>query len=219
MRYIYKFTQKILLIATYFVARVMSDTKVLGKENIRHIKKGPIFIVANHKSYFDPPFIGLCFPFFSQIYPLRFMTADRFYKSPFGWLIFKAWGTFPTYRGQGLEKSLADPIRLLHEGETVIFFPEGRIYLGDDLYPPRPGAAVIASKFNQLQIIPVAMSQTHKIWPSMKHLHRQKAYIKIGSPFTLADSGVKLDDAPADIDKISQILMEKIADEYQSLPK
>jgi len=94
------FCQRIVLSFAYFLLCIFEDLKIDGRENARNIKAGPLIIIANHKSFLDPLIIGLCFPFFSRIYPLRFIAKDTFFKNPIGWIFYKSVGAFPAAKGK-----------------------------------------------------------------------------------------------------------------------
>jgi len=106
---VYFFSQKILFTFAYFLLCIFADLKIDGRKNVRKIRGGPLIVIANHKSFLDPLIIGLCFPFFSKIYPLRFIAKDTFFKNPIGWIFYKSLGAFPTCKGQGLAASLTIP--------------------------------------------------------------------------------------------------------------
>ena len=155
--------QKILFTFAYLMLRIFADLKIDGRENARNIRQGPVIIIANHKSFLDPLIIGLCFPFFSKIYPLRFIAKDTFFKNPIGWIFYKSMGAFPACKRQGLAASLKIPSEILRERGSVMFFPEGVRVRKDCLGQPRVGAAKLASHFPEVPIIPIAIFNTHKV--------------------------------------------------------
>ena len=160
---LYYFFQKIVLTFAYFLLHIFANLKIDGRENAKHIRGGPLIIIANHKSFLDPLIVGLCFPFFSKIYPLRFIAKDTFFKNPIGWIFYKSVGAFPACKGQGLDASLKIPSQILREGGSVIFFFEGVRVREDFLGRPKIGAAELASHFSEIPILPIAISNTHKV--------------------------------------------------------
>lgn len=187
LRWIYRFFQKLLLISAYFVCHIMSNVKIEGKEIAKQIKNGPLLIIANHKSFFDPLLIGTGLPFFSKLYPLRFMAKDVFFKSFFSDIIFRAIGSFPSYSGQGLDKSLKKPIKLLKHGRTVVFFPEGICIRDNTLGKARRGVGVLARQFPNIPILPIAIVNSHRILTDFLRLRRATVKVKIGKPFTYSE--------------------------------
>jgi 1-acyl-sn-glycerol-3-phosphate acyltransferase len=180
-----RFWQKALLVFSYILAFIVG-VKIYGRENISRFKKGPLIILSNHKSFIDSPLLGLCFPFFSSLYPLRFMTYDGFFKDPFRRILFLSFGAFPAMRGEGLEKSLQMPARLLNSGQVILIFPEGTRYFGKGISSGKPGAAILAWRFGSVPIIPVAIYGSHDV--SIRSIMRRKSVsVLIGKPFLPAE--------------------------------
>ena len=72
---------------------VIFGLKVEGRENVP--KTGAIIVAPNHKSYWDPPVVGVAFN--TRI--IHYMAKEELFKNPFfGWLI-RQFGTFPVKRG------------------------------------------------------------------------------------------------------------------------
>jgi len=210
---VYFFCQKIVLSFAYFLLCIFEDLKIDGRENARNIKAGPLIIIANHKSFLDPLIIGLCFPFFSKIYPLRSSAKDTFFKNPIGWIFYKSLGAFPACKGQGLEASLKKPSQILREGGSVMFFPEGVRVREDSLGQPKIGVAKLASHFPEVPIIPVAIFNAHKVGHLGLLYKRSRLRVKIGEPFYYNDKAFQL---PAEIGII--ILMGEIEKIYKVAP-
>jgi 1-acyl-sn-glycerol-3-phosphate acyltransferase len=210
----YIFFQKILFSFAYFLLHVFADLKIEGTENAKHKRGGPLIIIANHKSFLDPLIVGLCFPFFSKVYPVRFIAKDTFFKNPIGWIFYKSMGAFPACKGQGLAASLKIPSRILREGGSVMFFPEGIRIREDFLGRPKIGAAELASQFPEVPILPIAISNTHKIGGHLGLLYkRSRLRVNIGEPFEYRDKAFQL---PAESG--IKILMGEIERSYQETP-
>ncbi len=210
---VYYFFQKILLTFAYFILQIFGDLKIDGRENAKNISEGPLIIIANHKSFLDPLIIGLCFPFFSKIYPLRFIAKDTFFRNPIGWIFYKSMGAFPACKGQGLAASLKIPSEILREGGSVMFFPEGVRVRKDCLGQPKVGAAKLASHFPKVPIIPIAIFNTHKVGHFGLLFKRSRLRVKIGEPFDYNDKAFQL---PAETG--IKILMGEIEKSYKEPP-
>jgi 1-acyl-sn-glycerol-3-phosphate acyltransferase len=205
--------QKLLLTFAYFLLHFFGDLKIDGREKVKNIIGGPLIIIANHKSFLDPLIIGLCFPFFSKIYPLRFIAKDTFFKNPIGWIFYKSMGAFPACKGQGMAASLKIPSQILREGGSVIFFPEGIRIREDCLGQPKIGAAELASRFPEVPIIPMAIINTHKVGHLGLLYKRSRLRVKIGEPFDYGDKAFQL---PAESG--IKILMGEIEKSYKEAP-
>ena len=207
---LYYFSQKILLSLAYFLLHLLGDLKIDGRENAKNIIEGPLIIIANHKSFLDPLIIGLCFPFFSKIYPLRFIAKDSFFKNPIGWIFYRSMGAFPACKGQGLSASLKIPSQILREGGSVMFFPEGIRIREDCLGQPKIGAAELASHFPEVPIIPMAIFNTHKVGHLGLLYKRSRLRVKIGEPFVYNNKAFRL---PAETG--IKVLMGEIEKNYK----
>ena len=210
---LYFFCQKIVLTFSYFLLYIFADLKIDGKENAKNIRGGPLIIIANHKSFLDPLIIALCFPFFSKIFPLRFIAKDTFFKNPIGWIFYKSVGAFPACKGLGLAASLKIPSQILREGGSVMFFPEGIRIREDCLGQPKIGAAELASHFPEVPIIPIAISNTHKVGHLGLLYKRSRLRVRIGEPFHYKDKAFQL---PAETG--IKILMGEIEKSYKETP-
>jgi|GEM_PF-1394374 len=210
---VYFFCQKVVLTFAYFLLFIFEDLKIDGRENVKNIRGGPLIIIANHKSFLDPLIIGLCFPFFSKIYPLRFIAKDTFFKNPIGWIFYKSVGAFPACKGQGLAASLKLPSQILREGGSVMIFPEGIRVREDCLGEPKIGAAKLASHFPEVPIIPITIFNAHKVGHLGLLYRRSRLRVKIGEPFDYNDKAFQL---PAETG--IKIMMGEIEKSYKEPP-
>jgi 1-acyl-sn-glycerol-3-phosphate acyltransferase len=111
----------------YFLAGIVTGPPVWlvfrlrasGKENIP--REGGFVLSANHLSNLDPWALGL--PLFPRR-QLRFMAKAELFESPLAPIV-KAAGAFRVRRGKGDAEAIATAMRLAHEGEVVVIFPEG----------------------------------------------------------------------------------------------
>ncbi|MEK9209575.1 MAG: lysophospholipid acyltransferase family protein [Patescibacteria group bacterium] len=208
----YAFFQKLLLTIAHFLLYVLADFKIEGKENARRINSGPLIIIANHKSFLDPLIVGLCFPFFSEARPLRFMAKDVFFKNVIRRLFFKPLGCFPTFRGEGLGVSLKIPSQILEDGGSVIFFLEGVRVRTDGLGVPKVGAAALASWYPEAPILPIAIAETHKVGKFGLIYKRPKVRVKVGEPFRYMEKafGYRAEDG-------IKVLMSEIEKNYRAI--
>jgi 1-acyl-sn-glycerol-3-phosphate acyltransferase len=81
---------------------------------------GPVILVANHESIFDPFVLALATP-----RPVRYMAKAELWRYPvlrqaMDWL-----GTFPVARGSGDLLAMRRGVSLLEEGELLGVFPQG----------------------------------------------------------------------------------------------
>lgn len=128
-------------------------------------KNGPLVVVANHASYFDPPVLSSCLR-----RPVSFMAKESLFKVPVLAPAIRAYGAYPVKRGSADRSAIRAALQQLENGWAVGIFvggvrtPDGRVS------SPKLGAALIAAKA-QAPLLPVSLWGTEKIlrkgsaWP------------------------------------------------------
>lgn len=110
---------------------------VEGLENIP--ADGPVIIVSNHISYWDPVVIAAAVS--RQVF---FMSKKELFAIPVFGLLIKSWGVFPVDRGHPDRSAIRRALDLLKGGQIVGIFPEGTRNKTGSLLPPSTGAAYFA---------------------------------------------------------------------------
>jgi len=153
--YLAKFFYNLIWIPWYFTLRAFAHYRVVYEDRSVRNAKGPILVVANHSSWIDPFLISAPFPMFSSIFPIHFAVWPMLFLVPFVNVFVWAMGSFGIHKNVGLERSLAEPMKLLEKGWTVGVFPQGaRRRLFGRPRKGRRGAGYLALKKDSL-IIPV----------------------------------------------------------------
>lgn len=209
---IWRGVQFVIRLGSRILVRLLSRLTIEGRENFVKIAPGPLLIIANHKSYYDPTVIAAALPFFSSFNPLRFIAKDEFFMRPFMAFIFNLMGAFPARQGQGIDRSLELPERILRAGGTVVFFPEGSCIRDDSLGEGKIGAALLATRVPGLTILPMAIFGAYRI--SGLRFSRPNVVIKIGEPFQLPNKGTEPD--PKDL---ATDFMHRIKSNYLTIAK
>lgn len=120
MRRFYGFSWK--LVRAFF--RVALGFRAFGSEKVP--SGGPVILASNHRSFLDPPLIGV-----SVEREVHFMAkSELFTFRPFGRLI-ALLNAHPVRRGQKDAAAVEKMIELLRRGEAVVIFPEGTRQKGD----------------------------------------------------------------------------------------
>ena len=85
-------------------------------------------------------------------------------------------------QAQGLNP-LSDVFAALHQGDSLIYFPEGTRGSGDALQPLKAGVYYLARAFPQVDIVPVHIHGAHRILPKGALLPRPvPCALTIGPP-------------------------------------
>lgn len=153
--------------------------------NLKDIE-GPFIIVSNHLSYIDPPILGTVLPFGCKVYPAYFITKDSLMTVPILGIFLKFFGAFRAFRGQGLEKALEEPKKILELGASVVFFPQGRRFQDFNLSQGRPGAASLALSAGK-QILPMAICGMYPFSWKNFFLRKYRVRVCVGTPFFLSE--------------------------------
>lgn len=132
--------------------------RIAGRDKLR--RRAQYIIVSNHQSQLD---ILVAFRLF---FPFKWVSKAEVFRLPFiGWNM-----TLNRYvklkRGDkaSIQKMMAACERLLRQGCSVYFFPEGTRSPTGEIKPFKPGAFVLAHKM-KLPILPVAIRGTKDALP------------------------------------------------------
>ncbi|MCG8362143.1 MAG: 1-acyl-sn-glycerol-3-phosphate acyltransferase [Pseudanabaenales cyanobacterium] len=120
---------------------------------------GPLVVVGNHASDFDPPILASCVR-----RPVSFMAKEELFRVPGLSQAIQLYGAYPVKRGTPDRSAIRAALQRLEQGWAVGLFlqgtrtPDGRIAF------PKLGAALIAAKA-QAPLLPVSLWGTHRIIP------------------------------------------------------
>lgn len=205
---VFGLVQFVIRILTRILMPFFFQLEVSGRERMKLSK--PLIIISNHKSYFDPLVIANTLPLFTTAYPLRFISKDQLFVNFISRWAFRLMGCFPTYYGSGLKKSLEIPAKILQQGGTVVFFPEGKCIYEERLASGKPGAGTLTLQQLDAQILPIAIRKSYKI-KGVRLFGRPKVESIIGEPFYLKE---KFDVSNASAESVSDFLMSEIGKLY-----
>jgi 1-acyl-sn-glycerol-3-phosphate acyltransferase len=148
-----------------YIAGVLAyGVRYFGRENIP--KNGPVLVVSNHQSHFDPPLIGT-----GCLRRMNYLARETLFRVfPLGRLI-RSLDAIPIDReGLGLN-GIKESLRRLKRGEMVLIFPEGTRTRDGEVGPFRPGFTVLAAR-SKASILPVAIEGAFHAWPRYQKLPR-----------------------------------------------
>jgi len=119
--------------------------------------EGPLIVVANHASNFDPPLVSNCVS-----RPVSFMAKESLFKVPVFAPAIRAYGAYPVKRGAADRSAIRSAMAQLEQGWAVGIFLQGVRTPNGRISDPKLGAALIAAKA-QVPLLPVCLWGTEKI--------------------------------------------------------
>lgn len=130
--------------------------RVEGAENIP--ETGALIVASNHKSYWDPPLVGISF----RHRLVHFMAKSELFANPvFGWVI-RRLGAFPVHRGRVDRQSIKTALTVLRQGEVLGIFPEGTRIRREGLGRFHSGMASMAL-LSGTPVLPVAVLRSMEL--------------------------------------------------------
>ena len=177
--------------------KIITNCEILGKEN--RPEDGPVIIMANHITAYDPPLVGTI-----MNRKVHFMAKKELFENPILSKILKAVGTFPVKRGKPDRSAFRESFRLLNNDKVICIFPEGTRSNTGELGNAKAGSIMIALK-SESPILPVGIK---------KDGHKFK--VSIGKPFTLDeyyDKKLSRDERKI----VGKKIMKKIENEIQKI--
>jgi len=193
---LYSFLWPIAWLGTHLVCRY----RVSGRERVP--TSGPLLIVANHLSWYDPIL-------FAVILPRRtwFFTKVEMFRWPVvGWICRRT-GQIPVHRGESDRAALEKALKYLHEGKALMVFPEGTVERQEQMIAAHTGAAMLAMR-SGATVLPVAHTGTRRVLRSAR-VWFPPVRIQIGDPYvpTLLEGIAR----KAGLQVVTQEIMARIA--------
>lgn len=156
-----------------------------GRENLAGVDN-PLLIISNHSSHFDTVIILSALP--SKIWDRTAIVAaaDRMYRERVkGMLHSLRYNAFPITRGGGRE-ALAHSQWLLHNGWSLLIYPEGTRSRTGQLGPFHGGPAILALG-QHVPVLPLYIKGARDILPpGSPRSSAAPVLVRIGKPLTFA---------------------------------
>lgn len=129
--------------------------QIVGGEHVP--RTGPLVVVSNHASNFDPPLLSNCLQ-----RPVAFMAKAELFKIPVFASAIRLYGAYAVDRQRADLGAIKSALQMGQQGWAIGIFlggtrtPDGRIQR------PKRGAALLAAKL-QAPLLPVSLWGTEKI--------------------------------------------------------
>jgi 1-acyl-sn-glycerol-3-phosphate acyltransferase len=149
--------------------------RVLGLDQMP--MSGPVIVVCNHASDFDPPFVAS-----GMGRPLAYMAKQELFQIPILGRLIRWYGAYPVKRGSGDRAAIRAALQSLEEGWAVGVFLDGTRTEDGLIHQPKLGAAMIA-KQAQAPLLPVCIWGTHRVLPKGRSRPQLvPVTIRVGAP-------------------------------------
>jgi 1-acyl-sn-glycerol-3-phosphate acyltransferase len=138
----------------------------LRTEGIRYIPRtGPLLVIANHQSYFDPVLIAL-----AARRRMAAMARKSLFHNRWFALLIRSLNAIPVdQQGIGIE-GLRLVIQRLQMGQAVIVFPEGDRTWNGVMKELKPGIHLLIKKVPEMPIVPMGIAGAFEAWPRWRRL-------------------------------------------------
>jgi 1-acyl-sn-glycerol-3-phosphate acyltransferase len=165
---------KILRSAFWVFTHLICRYRVSGLDHIP--SQGPLLIVANHLSWYDPILVGVVLPRRAW-----FFTKVELFRWPILGLGCRLTGQIPVHRGESDRAALEKGLSYLQEGKVLVVFPEGSVARQGQMKAARMGAAMLAIR-SGVPVLPIAHTGTRRVLRSPRFWF-PRVDIKIGKPY------------------------------------
>lgn len=129
--------------------------RIYGAENVP--QEGPLVVVSNHASDFDPPLLSCCLR-----RPVAYMAKEELFRVPVLKQAIELYGAYPVKRGMADRSALRSALNCLTQGWAVGVYLQGTRTPDARITDPKLGAAWIAAKA-QVPVLPVSLWGTQHV--------------------------------------------------------
>ena len=149
--------------------------RIYGAENVP--RQGPLVVVSNHASDFDPPIVSCCVR-----RPVAYMAKEELFRVPVLKQAIRLYGAYPVKRGSADRSAIREAMASLEQGWAAGIFLQGTRTVDGRIPNPKLGAALIAAK-TQAPLLPVSLWGTQAIIRKGSPIPRPVPLtIRIGQP-------------------------------------
>lgn len=131
--------------------------RVGGRGNVP--LSGPVLLIANHLSYFDPIMVGL-----GTRRHLSYLARKGLFDQPLFGALLRSLNTVPIDQDGFAKEGLQAILKQLKEGRPVLVFPEGSRSADGKLDELRPGIHLLIKRVGA-PIVPVGLAGVFEAWP------------------------------------------------------
>ena len=181
---------------------VLAQSQVSNREAVP--KSGPLIVASNHLSSWDPTVLSTAI-----LRPITFMAKEELFRTPWGWLIFKALGAIPVNRGRSNLRTFRQAEGTLAKGKVVCLFPEGGRSREAALRPGQVGVAYLALSTGAA-VLPVGITGTENIPNILHFVTRPRITVDIGEVIPVRKSRGPME--REELAELTSLIMRRIAE-------
>ena len=138
--------------------------RTYGAKNVP--QRGPLVVVSNHASDFDPPILSSCVG-----RPVAYMAKKELFEIPILKQAIQVYGAYPVSRGAADRSAIRSALKYLEAGWATGLFLEGTRTQDGRITDPKLGAALVAAKA-KAPLLPVSLWGTQHIFKKGSALPR-----------------------------------------------
>ncbi|HKA07195.1 MAG TPA: lysophospholipid acyltransferase family protein [Gemmataceae bacterium] len=167
-------------VACFYTMTGLFSLRTTGGQNVP--RTGPVLILSNHQTFFDPVFIGLAVPRYVSWVARQTLRKNR-------WLarLIDSLRAIPIdHRGFSRE-GLQATLDALDRGACVGMFPEGERTHDGSLEPFKPGISLLIKR-TRAPIVPAGIAGGYAAWSRHRKLPRFAPLFRLPTDATIAVS-------------------------------
>lgn len=146
-------------------------------------RQGPLVVVSNHASYFDPPILSSCVG-----RPVAYMAKEELFRIPILQQAIQLYGAYPVSRESADRSAIRSALKCLEAGWATGVFLQGTRTTNGRITEPKLGAALIAAKA-KVPLLPVSLWGTGGILAKGSAIPRLVSVtVRIGEPIAAPNS-------------------------------
>ncbi len=142
-------------------------------------RRGPVLVVANHQSMFDPVLVGLA----SRRY-LSFLARNNLFQQPGLGPVIRSLNAIPIDRNVGKD-GIQAVLDSLAAGRAVLMFPEGERTRTGEVQPLKAGVSLLVKRVT-CPIVPVGIAGCFAAWSRFHTVPHFSPLLTTPGPSTIA---------------------------------
>lgn len=133
-----------------------------GGENVP--RSGPVLLIANHQSHFDPPTVAAAV--FAR--RIEFVARVSLFDVPILSPVISAYNTIAIQENSSDTAAMKEILRRLGAGRCVLVFPEGSRSHDGAMIPFKRGISLLIRRA-RCPVVPIAIEGAFDAWPRRSH--------------------------------------------------